>query len=355
MNKFTHASLFSGIDGFAYAAEQMNWQNIFHCEINNYLLELLKQRYPNAKTHTDITKTDFTIYRGTIDILTGGFPCQPYSSAGKRKGTEDERHLWPQMLRAIREIQPVWVVGENVRGIINWSNGLVFHEVQTDLENEGYEVQPFLLPASGVNAPHERYRTWFVAYSNKYRNNRITTTGNIKEKTTSKRSDILEQIVRPGVFGITSDTDLLRFDNRSSDNEINTDKTKLKTQCRFEQSACNEFIANPDGIGLRSKTNGIRKPKYTNKISEGNYWENFPTQSPVCNGNDGFSTELLRSFIIDNSAGLLTEEEVDKIISKTINATRKEIIKAGGNAVVSQVVLQIFKAIYSYELSLNEE
>jgi DNA (cytosine-5)-methyltransferase 1 len=118
-----------------------------------------------AISYHDITKSDFTIHRGTIDIVTGGFPCQPYSVAGKRKGKEDERHLWPEMLRAIREIQPAWVVGENVRGIINWSAGMVFDEVQAQLEVEGYKVLPFLLPAAGVNAPHERYRTWFVAYS----------------------------------------------------------------------------------------------------------------------------------------------------------------------------------------------
>lgn len=163
--KFKHGSLFSGIGGFDLAAEWMGWENIFHCEWNEFGKRVLNYYWPNAICYDDITKTDFTIHRGAIDILTGGFPCQPYSVAGKRKGKEDERHLWPEMLRAIREIQPRYVVGENVAGLISWDGGLVFHEVQTDLENEGYEVWPFILPAASVNAPHKRERVWFIAYA----------------------------------------------------------------------------------------------------------------------------------------------------------------------------------------------
>jgi DNA (cytosine-5)-methyltransferase 1 len=162
----THGSLFSGIGGFELAAKWMGWDNIFHCEWNEFGQKVLKHHFPKSISYADITKTDFSIHRGAIDILTGGFPCQPYSTAGKRLGKEDERHLWPEMLRAIREIKPRWVVGENVRGLISWSGGLVFEEVCTDLEAQGYNVQPFLLPAASVNAPHKRDRVWFVAYSN---------------------------------------------------------------------------------------------------------------------------------------------------------------------------------------------
>jgi len=160
-----HGSLFSGIGGFDLAAEWMGWENKFHCEWNTFGQKVLHHYWPQAEQFTDITKTDFKKYANRIDILTGGFPCQPYSSAGKRLGKEDERHLWPEMLRAIREIQPRWVVGENVLGLVNWSGGLVFHEVQADLEAEGYEVQPYVLPAVSVNAPHRRDRVWFVAKS----------------------------------------------------------------------------------------------------------------------------------------------------------------------------------------------
>ena len=159
-----HGSLFSGIGGFDLAAEWMGWENVFHCEINPFGQKVLKYYWPNAISYEDIKQTDFTIHRGQIDVLSGGFPCQPFSTAGKRKGTEDDRHLWPEMLRAIREISPRYVVGENVRGFTNWNGGMVFDQVQADLEAEGYEVLPFLLPACAVNAPHRRDRIWIVAH-----------------------------------------------------------------------------------------------------------------------------------------------------------------------------------------------
>ena len=132
----THGSLFSGIGGFDLAAEWMGWENIFHCEISEFPRQILKYHFPNSICYEDIKKTDFTKHRGEIDIISGGFPCQPYSQAGKRKGKEDDRHLWPEMLRVIREVQPRFVVGENVSGLLTWNNGMVFHEIITDLENE---------------------------------------------------------------------------------------------------------------------------------------------------------------------------------------------------------------------------
>lgn len=158
-----HASLFSGIGGFDLAAEWMGWENIFNCEWDTYCQQILKQHFPNAKQHGDITKTDFNVYRGQIDILTGGFPCQPFSQAGKRKGTEDDRYLWPEMLRAIREIKPTYIVGENVGGLVTWDNGLVLEQVLSDLENEGYEAGAYIIPACAVNASHRRDRVWIIA------------------------------------------------------------------------------------------------------------------------------------------------------------------------------------------------
>jgi DNA (cytosine-5)-methyltransferase 1 len=193
----THGSLFSGIGGFDLAAEWCGWENVFHCEWNTFGQKVLKHHFPNSISYNDITKTDFSIHRGAIDIISGGFPCQPYSSAGKRLGKEDERHLWPEMLRAIREIQPSWVVGENVRGLTNWNGGLVFDEVQTELEAEGYEVLPFLLPACAINAPHRRDRIWFVAYSNGFRQSREKY-GQIEPRRITKESE----------EWITSDTNL---------------------------------------------------------------------------------------------------------------------------------------------------
>lgn len=115
----THASLFSGIGAPELAAHWMGWKNLFHCEIQEFQRKVLEYWFPNSVSYEDITKTDFTEWRGKVDILTGGFPCQPFSVAGKRLGAEDDRALWSEMLRAIREIQPTWVVGENVAGILS--------------------------------------------------------------------------------------------------------------------------------------------------------------------------------------------------------------------------------------------
>ena len=134
----THASLFSGIGGFDLAAEWAGWTNMFNCEINPFCRRVLAYHFPNAVQYEDIKAVDFTVWRGRIDVLTGGFPCQPFSVAGKRNGTDDDRYLWPEMLRAIREVCPRWVVGENVRGFVNWSEGMVLDTVFADLEALGY-------------------------------------------------------------------------------------------------------------------------------------------------------------------------------------------------------------------------
>jgi DNA-cytosine methyltransferase len=172
-----HGSLFSGIGGFDLAAEWAGWENRFYCELDPFCRKVLSHYWPLAKQYENIKTTDFKRWAGKIDVLSGGFPCQPYSTAGQRKGKNDERHLWPEMLRAVREIKPSWVVGENVRGLLSWNEGVVFDEVQTDLEGEGYQVVPFLLPACGINAPHQRYRVWFVAHAKGNRNNRTPRKG----------------------------------------------------------------------------------------------------------------------------------------------------------------------------------
>lgn len=184
----THGSLFSGVGGFDLAAEWMGWENLFHCEINEWCQKVLRFHFPKSIQYDDITKTDFSCWRGEIDILTGGFPCQPFSVAGSRKGKDDDRYLWPEMLRAIREIRPTWVIGENVAGILSMvqpgsevtvesqaslfdkadketilEQEYVIETVCRDLEREGYSVQPILIPACGVGAPHKRYRVWFIA------------------------------------------------------------------------------------------------------------------------------------------------------------------------------------------------
>jgi DNA (cytosine-5)-methyltransferase 1 len=173
-----HFSLFSGIGGFDLASEWMGWKNYLSCEIADFPNKILEHYWPDAYHHRDVKTLNYETINNELSarfgkqwrdddiILTGGFPCQPYSSAGKRLGKEDERHLWPEMLRIISEIKPKFIVGENVFGLLNWNGGMVFAEVCSDLEHQGYEITPVVIPAAAVNAPHGRSRVWFVAYSN---------------------------------------------------------------------------------------------------------------------------------------------------------------------------------------------
>jgi len=167
----THGSLFSGIGGFDLAAEWMGWENVFHCEWNPFGQRVLKHYWPNSISYNDITKTDFTIHRGNIDILTGGFPCQDASIAkqygdgqqglyGKRTG------LWQHMVRAIQEINPKFIVAENVSNILRTNNGTDFRTILFELERLGYNAEWRVTRASEVGASHHRARCYLVAYSN---------------------------------------------------------------------------------------------------------------------------------------------------------------------------------------------
>jgi DNA (cytosine-5)-methyltransferase 1 len=443
-----HGSLFSGIGGFDLAAEWMGWENVFHCEWNPFGQKILHHYWPNAIQYHDIIKTDFSVHRGTIDILTGGFPCQPYSMAGKRLGKEDERHLWPHMLRAIREIRPRWVVGENVLGLVNWNGGLVFDEVQADLEAEGYEVQPYVLPAVAVDAPHRRDRVWFVAYSTnerlkeqreqpirreKKQFERGILQSNVADAETTQntlcsgrshgeheqeRAEVWEQrdAGAGGADGIhlskgdASDSDRIRLEQCEDSGEMGRGQAEMAGQrdkpsdaieadgkvadatdthgngfnqrhgkheeqsgeggldaqrdveqgvehgdaadassessqrLRFEQREFSESEQRELGGTSREmggkwdaadamfprgrKDNGRGESKFFDKNGEIGNWETFPTQSPICGRDDGIPAQL------------------DGI---TFSKWRNESIKGFGNAVVPQVVHQIFKAIAIFE------
>jgi DNA (cytosine-5)-methyltransferase 1 len=337
----THASLFSGIGGFDLAAEWAGWENIFHCEWNPFGQKVLAHHFPNSKSYNDITKTNFSIHQGTVDVLTGGFPCQPYSLAGKRLGKADERHLFPEMLRAIKEIKPRWIIGENVRGLVSWNGGLVFDEVCADLESQGYEVQPFLIPAASVNAPHKRDRIWFVAYSNhKGRRSQFNDV--------SKENGEVPQWNQDTEFSNSNSRNVANSNNKVRGGENNNirewENTKQESYNRDElwnnirSISKSQNVANSNGFGLQGEweqgvnyKQGERRNERLRKLGNNEFgrWEEFPTQPPICGGNDGISREL------------------DGI---TFPKWRQESIKAYGNAIVPQVALQIFKAINEFEL-----
>ena len=156
--------LFSGIGGFALGLDSTGiFETVKFVEKDKYCQKVLQKNFPNIPIEEDIKNVEGK--EGDADVVVGGFPCQPMSVAGKRKGTDDDRYLWPEMFRLIREIKPQFVIGENVQGIINIQNGMVLRQVQDDLESEGFEVQCFLIPASGIGAWHQRYRVWIVGHS----------------------------------------------------------------------------------------------------------------------------------------------------------------------------------------------
>jgi DNA-cytosine methyltransferase len=185
--QMTHLDLFSGIGGFAYAVDQVWGDGVEHifCDNNNFCQQVLKKHWKDSVIYGDIRElitdtesnktqlakpsgfyTESGLSNRKCDLLTGGFPCQPFSQAGKRKGTNDDRHLWPAMFKVIQLTKPTWIIAENVRGLLTIDGGLVFEQVCLDLEGEGYEVQPFIIPACAVNAPHRRDRLWFVGHTN---------------------------------------------------------------------------------------------------------------------------------------------------------------------------------------------
>ena len=287
-----HGSLFSGIGGFDLAAKWMGWNNIFQVEIDPWCQKLLKQHYPDAKKFTDIREFDGRQFTGQLDIISGGFPCQPYSAAGQRKGKEDSRHLWPEMLRIIQEVQPRWVVGENVRGLINWNGGLVFDEVQSDLESAGYEVQPFLLPAAGVNAPHQRERIWFIAHSkmSKCKQSRNSWQG------------------RDGLTNFCTSKIITNAACKQYER-----KNKGRFQSLIFRGFENDSNTNSKG---REKFNATTITERQGQRTGRDFdcWDEWTTEPPVCGMDDGVSNRVHR-------------------------------IKGLGNAVVPQVVYRIFQTI----------
>lgn len=374
---YTHASLFSGIGGAELAASWLGWTNVFHCEIQEFQRKVLEYWFPNSISYEDITKTDFSEWRGHIDVLTGGFPCQPFSVAGKRNGAEDNRYLWGEMLRAIRQIQPTWVVGENVNGILSmvqpsketkmertddlFDENFIYRKEQKftieviceDLERTGYSVQPFVIPACAIGAPHRRDRVWIVAHR--------TDTG----------AEDLQQGGKNGVSQsfFAANTNNNRQRNRKDkqifEQKCNRttnigkgckDATSSNTQCFGEHKVDNKIQCEQsngertDGKGMfRTSFNtngkGWNALRYDDGYSEAtqqaesqfgradcpqSWWLDFPTQSPVYNRDDGLPFKVAD-------------------LTLSLAKWRSKSIEALGNAWVPQVAFETFKAIDFYD------
>ena len=428
----THASVFSGIGGPEVAATMLGWDNLFHCEINPFGRKVLDYWYPNSKSYEDITTTDFREWRGRVDVLTGGFPCQPFSYAGRRRGAEDDRYLWPSMYRAIDEIQPTWVVAENVAGILTMvEQGEVskvagsatlfdaFDDVRgryelretftlqricTDLESHGYAVQPVLIPACAVGAPHRRDRVFIVARrkeesaaadsvgsgegtprpSGEPESGRGDTHQQPSERrAATERLDRLHAVLRHAADTEGEPSERLRprqsevgraqqeqsggrggesgserlaphpdshrgcevdehmeseladgakpVSNGGQRNVADTERERLLSSEHIGQSRLGERLSSWCGCrtmregAVRSEADGIC----------GERWQNFPSVSPVHRGNDGLPFDVDR-------------------LTLSFGKWRTEALKAYGNAIVPQVMYEIFRAIEQVETHKNE-
>lgn len=330
-----HIGLFAGIGGFELAARWVGWETLAVSEIDAFCQKVLQYHFPGAQLHGDIKTTDFTGYRGQCDVITGGFPCQPFSTAGKRRGTADERYLWPEMLRVIDEVKPRWVIGENVRGLVNWDGGLVFDTVCSELENIGYEVQPFIIPACGVNAPHRRDRIWFIA--NAADGGRR---GRSCEQRANGRQELLSRECARREMGreATGCSGERLAPNASSERlrgECYPSELFTKTHRTRDGVGGETHVFDASSIGRNALNNehgntekGQSGREFSPTNSTRNKWDGFPIESPLCSGNDGFS------------------EGLDGI---TFPKWRKESIKGYGNAIVPQIAYEIYKTIILYE------
>ena len=388
----THASVFSGIGGPEVAATMLGWENLFHCEINPFGRKVLDYWYPNSKSYEDITTTDFTEWRGRVDVLTGGFPCQPFSYAGRRRGAEDDRYLWPSMYRAIDEIQPTWVVAENVAGILTMveqgevskvagtatlfdafddlrgrfelRETFTLQRICTDLESHGYAVQPVLVPACAVGAPHRRDRVFIVARrkdadlgdkerratadtENDGGSGNTTASGRATERPhgQSDEQPTIGSSIRDARLS-SADTEgecgqRMRFGKRES-----CESSQVELGRGSGEDGGQRISADTSHAGLQEarpeqptaghRGFGVRAGEWVERFGRGeeigSRWQNFPSVSPVHRGNDGLPFDVDR-------------------LTLSFGKWRTEALKAYGNAIVPQVMYEIFRAIEIVEQS----
>jgi DNA (cytosine-5)-methyltransferase 1 len=293
---FTHGSLFSGIGGFDLASSWLGWTNVFQVEKDEWCLSKLAKNFPNTNRYKDIIEFNGKEYKNKITVLSGGFPCQPFSVAGKGKGRNDERYLWGEMFRVITEIEPLYIVAENVPGLATNENGLAFKQVLIDLESKNYKVQTFDIPASSKNANHKRNRLWFVAHANDCTTKHtVQARGQMPTSTLCDATNTTSQIECTH-FGEQKERQIQKFGND------------------IEQS----FITNTRSINSNEMELQHREAKWQEyriiKQKWNVHWSEWGIEPTIRGGNDGLPNRVDR-------------------------------IKALGNAVVPQVVYEIFKCI----------
>ena len=341
-----HLDLFSGIGGFSLALEKVGFKTVGFCEVDPYCRSLLQKHWKGVTIHNDIKKLEAKDIKEPIDILTGGFPCQPYSVAGKQKGTDDNRYLWPDMFRVIKEIKPTFVIAENVRGIINIQDGMVFETVCSDLESEGFEIQPFIIPAAGVGAPHKRERVWIVGYSkhNRSLTSKIRRGNKETDAGTQKRQN---QTIESERASRSNDNEIMENSRRTlrqgaKFSKENADESKQKNANQSERpgSTPEHYVADSDSHGKKwnqsKDRQGSRFKQDGSDVADSerihvqgqqnrsgqeqsrreSWWEFEPNVGRVANGVPG---RVYRLKGLGNSIVPQIAEEIGKAIWKTLN------------------------------------
>jgi DNA (cytosine-5)-methyltransferase 1 len=293
-------SLFSGIGGFDLGLERAGMEIVWQVENNPFCNKVLEKHWPNVKRYGDIKNVTNP---EPVDLICGGFPCQPYSCAGKRLGAEDDRALWPEMFRIIQEARPRWVIGENVAGFINMG----LDQSISDLEREGYTVQTFIIPACAVNAPHKRDRVWIIANSKE------------SERKQSSRT-------RTGREGFTDGGEFTA--DAKSEQTLSTEQGRLHAEsCGTDSDVPNAFSTGLQGSEPRQPLRCPRQSDRSRRDKESSWNENWlEVAARLCRVDDGLPAGLVRP-----------------------KGWRVNSLKALGNSVVPQIVEIIGRAILEIE------
>ncbi len=356
--------LFSGIGGFSLGLESTGFfKTIAFVEKDKFCQKVLQKNFPNVPIEDEIRNVRGEKYKA--DVVTGGFPCQPFSVAGKRKGTDDDRYLWDEMLRVITEVKARWIVGENVAGIINIENGKVLQQIQKDLESEGFQVQCLIIPASGVGAWHQRKRVWIIA--------------NSKSKGTRSNNSRLWQ--RSGRIGGRKSSDVSNSKSKRSfstsqskpgvdeQQRLDNDKKKIRSEIRSDSSRCSE--QNTSSNVPNSDNNGSHRPKRNATIESGNKSKDrlsIGDDKNVSNSNEQRLErhrkkyqlrEIKQEKNIEWSGNDGTKKSWWQIESELfgvpdgiqygLDKDRANRIKALGNSIVPQIAFEIGRAIIRAE------
>ena len=331
----TVIDLFSGIGGFALGLESTGYfKTIQFVENEKWCQKILNKNFPGVPIHEDI-KT----YKGyDADVVVGGFPCQPFSVAGKQKATQDDRHLWPHMFRVIKETKPTWVIGENVRNIISISEGMVLEQVYLDLESEGYEVQSFIIPASAVNAPHQRYRTWILGYS-QHNGSSASEIRCSFDKTSNNNEKRQEKTKQPKRTSRQKNDDDVAHTDHGNHNEKKEIRTRGNTInfSSADVAHSDSRLRRGGGTIRQSRENGQRR-FYTTQEKQTTH--DLRSKTIRCNTIRGKTENLTGNWN--------TEPNVGRVAHGIPN--RVDRLRGLGNAIVPQIAYQIGKAIMEAEI-----